>query len=127
ARCRADVLEEFAVRPADLLPLRDVDHKNSSADYVLHLGSGPLQRRLDISKCLERLQVSIAGAHDLAIGARRCRAGYADVIANAHGPGIAHNGFPGRSAGDVLSWHGDSSMNTREVAHFLISQGCMLN
>src|SRR5208337_854869 len=116
-----------AVGPPDLLPLRNIDHKDARADYVLHRGSGPLQRRFDIAKRLERLDVSIAGAHDLSIGARGCRARYADVIANAHGPGIAHDGLPGRGAGDVLSRHGDSFTNTRKHAYFLMSQGRMLN
>ncbi len=113
ARRRPNVLEEFAVSAPDLLPLRDIDHVDARADDVLHCGSGPLQRGLDVSKRLERLHVGIAGAHNLSIGTRGCRAGYADVIANTHGPGIAHDGLPGCSAGDVLSRHGDSSMNTR--------------
>jgi len=127
AGCRTDFLEEFAVRPADFLPLFDISDEDSCADYVRHGGSSALQRRLDVAQRLERLQKSIANPNNLSIGARCRRTRYADVIANAHGTGVTHDKLPGRSAGDVLSWHVDFSVHTRKAAYFLMPQGGVLN
>ena len=54
---------------------------------------------------LGRLGIGVAGADDLAVGARRGGAGHVHGVADPDGAGVADDRLPGRAAGDELSVH----------------------
>src|SRR6185436_10263222 len=61
---RTDRPEELAVRPADLLPARDVRDVHPRPHDVRQAGPRLAQRALDVAKGLQGLGVGVPLAHD---------------------------------------------------------------
>src|SRR5258706_14629257 len=55
-----DILEELAMRPANVLPARDVGHEQACAHHVFERGSGFLQGLFDLAPCQAGLFVGVS-------------------------------------------------------------------
>ncbi len=71
----------------------------------LQARAGLDQRGFDIFDGLQRLDVDIAHADNVAVGAGRGGAGDGNDVADAHGARIADDRFPRRAAGNILTSH----------------------
>lgn len=112
-----NVLEEFAVGPADFFPVGDVGDEHTSAYDVFQAGTGAGESGFEVADDLGGLRVGIADADDFAVRASGGGTGDADEVADADGAGVAHNGFPGSAGGEVLAWH-IGSFNARVYCVF---------
>src|ERR1017187_2496686 len=115
--CGANFAEEFSMRLADFLPLRNVGYKHSRAHHILHAGAGFLQGALDVFQYLHGLGVRISHAHNVAVRPRGGGARDMDIRSNPHSTRVTHNRFTGCAAGDVHSFHGSiSSLAIHSIA-----------
>src|SRR5579875_1226748 len=106
---RANVFEEFTMRPADLLPLVDVHNVHPGPYHILQCRSQLFQCCLDVLEGTNRLCIRIAFADNGAGFIGGCGTRDENELANTDRPGIADDRFPWCSAGIALSFHGLSS------------------
>jgi hypothetical protein len=101
----ADGGKNFSVGAADFFPLGDVHNIEAGADHVVESGAGFEQRGFDIFYGLQGLNVNIANADDVAVGAGSSGTGDGDDVADTDGAGIADDGLPRGATGNVLTRH----------------------
>src|SRR5580704_14560354 len=109
---RADGSKNFAVSAADFFPVGDVHDIKASAYNVVKGGAGFEQGGLTILDGLQGLDVDIADADDIAVGASGGGAGDGNDVADTHGSRIANDGLPGGTAGNVLTRHVEFSFGS---------------
>src|SRR6185437_8242686 len=100
----AHIAEKLTMRFANLFPIGDLDQKRAGANHILQGGPCLRQGRLHNTENLYCLGVRVSLAHHLAI-LHGGGPGDMNVRTPAHGAGVADDGFPRGTTGDVLTCH----------------------
>jgi hypothetical protein len=93
------------MRPADLLPVIDIDDVHAGSDDIRKRRSGRVQGPIDVVEDLDGLGVGITDTDNLSVGSRRGRAGDVYPLAGANCPGVADDGLPRGSTRNELALH----------------------
>src|SRR5262249_21860705 len=91
----------------------NIGYVNSRTDDVGQPSAGCVQRGFDVPERLSRLRSRVANANQVAVGARGRCAGNVNDVARSHGSAVAYDGFPGSTAGDIQTRHGNPRFQTR--------------
>ena len=89
----------FDVRPADLLPIGDVDHVEPRSDNVFHAGANGAQRGFHVAQDLDGLCIRVARADNVAELIGSGRPGNVAQRTHTYGSRISDDRFPWRSGG----------------------------
>src|ERR1700731_1824846 len=108
---RPNPAKKLAMGSADLLPIRNIDHKHPSADDVFQGGPGHVQSSFNIFQSLHSLGVRISPADNVPIGSRGRSPRDVNMGTEFHRARVSDDGFPGCAARKIspfYSWFHDT-------------------